>query len=174
MMTNAVATGRREDGNLAALGRELGLHDSWLLPALRTFGLDERSACLVTWLPAIELAWIDGLTGAERRRLLYLLHARYPALDNRAAALVTGWLAERPADELFRVARRTLRAQLSALPPSERPALRARVVGPCVAITDVSGGVSGFGARSRAEESWLQRLSIALRTPDERAGRQRR
>lgn len=157
------------DPAVEALGLELGVHDTWLLHTLRTYGVDQKSARLVPWLPAIELAWIDGLTSAERRRLLQLVHLRHPALADEAIALLTSWLSKRPAEGLFRTARRTLRSQLNALPPVERPALRARVVGPCVDIADVSGGVLGFGARSRAEDAWLQRLSIALRTSDERA-----
>lgn len=165
-MTENVATDRTERD---AFGRELGVTDWWLVHELRAFGLGRRSACLVPWLPAIELAWVDGLAAAERRHLLGLLNARYPALDRQASQLLAGWLAKRPADRLFRIARRTLRAQLMALPVNERAALRARVMGPCVAIAHVSGGLLGFGVRSRSEQAWLQRLVIALRVPDERA-----
>lgn len=165
-MTENAATDRTE---LDALGRELHVTDWWLVHELRAFGLGRRSACLVSWLPAIELAWVDGLTTAERRQLLGLLYARHPELDRQARQLLAGWLAERPADRLFRVARRTLRAQLMAMPVNERAALRARVMGPCVAIADVSGGLLGFGVRSRSEQAWLQRLAIALRVRDERA-----
>lgn len=165
-MTGHVTTERAE---LDALGRELQVTDWWLVQALRTFGLDRRSACLVPWLPAIELAWVDGLTAAERRQLSGLLYARHPTLDRHAGWLLSRWLANRPADGLFRIARRTLRAQLAALPSDERAALRARIVGPCVAVADVSGGLFGFGARSRSEQAWLQRLAIALRVPEDPA-----
>jgi hypothetical protein len=158
-MTDPMATDREQD----ALGRELQVTDWWLVHTLRRFGLDRRSACLVPWLPAIELAWVDGLTAAERRQLLGLLYARHPALDRHAIQLLEGWLAARPADALFRIARRTLRAQLMALPVNERAALRARVIGPCVAVADASGGLFGFAAKSRPEHAWLQRLAITLR-----------
>ncbi len=76
------------------------------------------------------------------------------ALDRRA------WLCTRPGRSV--VGRRVLHAQLAALPPAERPALIARVVGPCTDLADVSGGLRGFAAVSAAERDWLLTLAGEL------------
>ena len=55
-----------------------------------------------------------------------------------------------------------LHAQLAALPPVERPALIARVVGPCADLADVSGGLLGFAAVSTDERDWLLTLAGEL------------
>ena len=55
-----------------------------------------------------------------------------------------------------------MHAQLAALPPAERPALIARVVGPCADLAEVSGGLLGFAAVSADERDWLLTLAGEL------------
>lgn len=144
------------------LAHALGITDRARARALASFGVEPESAFLVTWLPAVELAWIGGLTQAERRRLIGLIHCRHANLPDCAERLLDRWLARRPHDALFRVARRVLHAQLAALAPAERPALIARVVGPCSALAAVSGGLLGFAAVSTDEHDWLLTLADEL------------
>jgi len=140
----------------------LGITNRATARALASFGVEPVSALLVTWIPAVELAWIGGLTQAERRRLIGLVHGRHANLPGRAERLLDDWLARRPNDALFRVGRRVLHAQLAALPPAERPALIARVVGPCADLAEVSGGLLGFAAVSADERDWLLTLAGEL------------
>lgn len=149
----------------AAIGRlqqELGLSDPWLPGVLHRFGLDESCAALVSWLPAIELAWLGGLTWREHQRLLTLITQRHATLPPRAARLLIAWLTHPPPVNLCRVARRTLRAQIDTVSAAERDALRARVIGPAVAVASVSGGAFGFGAISAAESAAIRQLSDYL------------
>lgn len=150
-----------------ALAQALGITDRGLARVLTAFGFDQTCAPLVAWIPAIELAWIGGLTAPERHRLLGLVHGRHGVLDPRAEVLLRRCLARRPAHALFRAARRVLRAQLEALPPDERPALRARVIGPCTELAQVSGGLLGLAAVSEDEQDWLLALADDLRLPEE-------
>ena len=92
------------------------------------------------------------------------MNASGPAvgLDAVAERLLDDWLARRPNNALFRVGRRVLHAQLAALPPAERPALIARVVGPCADLAEVSGGLLGFAAVSADERDWLLTLAGEL------------
>ncbi len=152
-----------EDG----LRRALGLDDRALVRVAGSFGLDATCAPLVAWIPTIELAWHRGLTDGERERILKLVYERHGVLGARAEVLLHEWLARRPPDALFRTARRVLRAQLANLPPHERPAVRARVIGPCATVAEVSGGFLGFGAVSADEQVWLLALADDLRLPDE-------
>lgn len=41
------------------LRQSLGLDDPWLAQQLHALGFDTSSACLVPFVPAIELAWIE-------------------------------------------------------------------------------------------------------------------
>ena len=144
------------------LAHALGITNRATARALASFGVEPVSALLVTWIPAVELAWSGGLTHAERRRLIGLVHRRHANLPDRAERLLDDWLARRPNNALFLVGRRVLHAQLAALPPAERPALIARVVGPCTDLADVSGGLLGFAAVSADERDWLLTLAGEL------------
>lgn len=149
------------------LEEAIGVRDPGLVRVLDAFGLDATCSFLVAWLPAIELAWMSGLSHTERTRLLDGVRARHGALSARGEELLADWLRRQPSAALFRTARRALRAQLAALPPDERPGVRARIIGPCVSIAEASGGLLGFGTISPGELTWLETLARALRAPDE-------
>lgn len=149
------------------LGRELGIQDARLLRVLYAFGLDDTCGPLVSWIPAVELAWVGGLTARERKRLLQLVRARHAAIGASGERLLADWLRRRPPDALFRTAKRALRAQLTGVPPIERPALRARVIGPCVELAHASGGVLGCAAMSADERTWLETFTAELQLPDD-------
>lgn len=144
------------------LRQSLGLDDPWLARQLHALGFDASCACLVPFVPAIDLAWVDGLTRREHQRILTLIGQRHPHLSVAARRLLSCWLAQPPSRAVVRTVRRILRDQLSGLAPLERPALRARVVGPCVDLAYISGGLQGRGDLSRSEEAWLRRLAHAL------------
>jgi hypothetical protein len=119
------------------LATALGIADQGSARALVSYGFEPGSAFLVTWLPVVELAWLDGLTQREKRRLKDLVRARHLHLTNHAERLLDDWLRRKPNDALFRIGRRVLRAQLAAFSPAECPALVARVIGPCVDLAHV-------------------------------------
>ena len=155
----AVSVDRRDHH---PLGSALHVNDPQLIRLLESFGFDHTCADLVAWLPAIELAWLDGMTRAEHDRLCQLIHARHPVLSQRAAELLKDWLRRRPSNALFRTARRVLRAQIRELPSDERPALRARILGPCVDVGEVSGGIWRFRTLSEREREWLEQFAHSL------------
>ena len=144
------------------LATALGIADQGSARALASYGLEPESAFLVTWLPAVQVAWLGGLTQAEERRLKELVRARHSNLPDHAERLLDGWLLRKPHDALFRIGRRVLHFQLTALSPAERPALIARVGGPCVDLAHVSGGVLGVGAVSADERACLRTLAAEL------------
>ncbi|HWI17449.1 MAG TPA: hypothetical protein VNT81_06870 [Vicinamibacterales bacterium] len=146
------------------LQKALGLPDPWLAGVLHHWGFDDTCADLLPWIPAISVAWIEGLTLAEHQRLVALIEQRHRSLSPRAKVLLTAWLSDPPPAYLVRVARRTLCEQLAGLHGAERDALHARVLGPCEDIARVSGGRFGFGAISAAEGVMLRELSRRLST----------
>lgn len=158
-----VRVARHEDD---ALAKALGVHDPNLVRVLGAFGFDPTSAELLQWVPAIELAWLDGMTRAEHERLRRLIQQRHPALSPRAAELLKDWLRRRPSNAFFRTARRAIRAQLRSLPPEERPTVRARVLGPCVDVGEASGGIWGYRTLSTREQAWLEQFAHTLQQAD--------
>ena len=135
---------------------------------LGSCGFDATCAPLVPWIPAIELVWGLDLTDRERQWVQRLVYERHGVLGARAEVLLHEWLTNRPPGIVFRTARRVLHAQLATLPPDERPALRARVIGPCAALALVSGR-----PLTRTEPSdayvWLLTLADTLLLPDDQA-----
>lgn len=140
--------------------------DPLIARALESFGITGDAIDLVTWIPAIELAWLGDVTDAERTRLVSLVKQRHPDLSVWSKGLLEEWLRRRPANALFRTARRALRAHLHALPPEERPSVRARIIGPCLDVADASGGLFGYRAASSQERAWLRALEAGLHIDD--------
>jgi hypothetical protein len=108
------------------------------------------NAVLVEWLPAVDVAWLDGADEAERDEL-----RRRFTTDGRAtgdgAALLDEWLAHRPARGLFAAGRRALRHRLHGLDDDARRAAIARIVAVCEAAGAAAGGFLGIGALSSDE-----------------------
>lgn len=155
--------------NAHALGRALGLRDRALVRVVSSCGFDATCAPLVPWIPAIELGWMLGLTDRERGWVLRLVYERHGVLGVRAEVLLHEWVTSRPSDAIFRTGRRVLRAQLGTLPPEERAALRARVVGPCAALAVASGRLLSPAAEPFDTYVWLLALADNLLLPDDRS-----
>lgn len=138
--------------------RALGVADPSLAAVLRDHGFDDSCLCLIEWLPAIQLAWVGGLTRSEHRRVLALVSQRHPLLTSRASALLTSWLTQPPSAGVVRLARRVLRARLAALPPGEQKALRVRIMGACLDVA-FAAGPGRPGGVSGEEQAWLVRFT---------------
>ena len=121
------------------------------------------------WIPAIELVWMLDLTDRERQWVLQLVYERHGILGARAEVLLHEWLVNRPSDVVFHTARRVLRAQLANLRSEERPALRARVIGPCAALAVVSGRLLARRAEPVDVYLWLLALADNLLLPADRS-----
>lgn len=135
-----------------ALARTLDLWDAGIVRTLDGV----QSTHLLTWVPAIELAWLGGMTDTKREHLLRFILSRHGSLPHQVQRLLRGWLTRGPSDAFFQAARHVLVTQLLALPVDERPAFVARIIGPCMAIASPdSGGLAGI---SPAERGWLTSL----------------
>ena len=148
----------------AALAQALGAPDVGAFEPLFAHGLRASTAALIEWLPAVELAWLDGTNEAERHALRGHFHG-----DDRASAegtaLLDGWLTRRPLDELFAAGRLALRARLPTLGADEREALVARVLALCEATGRAAGGYFGVGALSSHERSHISVIQGDLERP---------
>jgi len=123
--------------DLAATLSDLGLH-----PA--------AGLVLVLW-PLVEVAWVDGVTGSERRSVLDAL-GRALFFPTVCQDVVEAWLDRVPSPD-FGPAWEAAATELgAALPPDHRRALAAALV---ESARRVASGVFG---PNRAEEALLQRI----------------
>ncbi len=147
-----------------ALAEALGASDLDASEHLHAYGLRASTAVLVEWLPAVEVAWLDGADEAERHALRVLVNS-----DGRATAegmaLLDGWLAQRPPEELFVAGRRALKARLRVLDPDEREAVVARIVAICEATGRAAGGYFGVGSLSSDERRQISVIQSDLERP---------
>lgn len=134
----------------SGLARALGMPDADACAPLYAHGLRASTAALVEWLPAVEVAWLDGADEAERHALRVHFN-----IDDRAStdglALLDGWLTQRPPDEFFVTGRRALKTRLGTLEADAREAVVARIVALCEATGRAAGGCFGLGALSSDE-----------------------
>ncbi|MGE3841003.1 MAG: hypothetical protein AB7I50_05395 [Vicinamibacterales bacterium] len=157
---------RQRESEREALAQALGLTEPAMVEALHREGLRAESVRLLELVPAVEVAGIDGVDAAERKRLVRELAQASP--DQQAERLVQDWLDRRPHADFFAAAIGGLRAQLSSLATEgERAALRRRVVDASTAVARSSGGLLGVGALSASEQRRIDRLEAEL---DEAAG----
>ena len=151
-------------GERAALAEALGALDPDSADRLHACGLRASTAALVEWLPAVEVAWLDGADGAER----HALRVHFNVDDRTSAegmALLDGWLTRRPPEALFVAGRLAVKARLHALGAEEREAVLARILGLCEATGRAAGGYFGVGSLSSDERRQITVIQGDLERP---------
>jgi hypothetical protein len=148
----------------AELAKALATPDLTVAESLYAHGLRASTAALVEWLPAVEVAWLDGADEAERHALRV-----HVTVDGRAStegiALLDSWLTQRPPETLFAAGRVALRARLHALDAVDREALMARILALCEATGRAAGGYFGLGSLSSDERSHIAGIQEDLARP---------
>lgn len=152
---------RQRQDELAAA---LGTHDAEAVNRLYVWGMRADSAALLEWLPALEVAWLDGADEGERQ----LFRERFNATAPPAAArqLLEEWLARRPSHALFAAGRIAIRRRLQRQPEAERLASIDRIVRLCEDAGRAAGGVLGFGALSNDERHHIEYIRHDLERED--------
>ena len=148
----------------AALAQALGALDADACEPLFAQGLRASTAELVEWLPAVEVAWVDGADEAERHALRV-----HVTVEGRASAegmvLLDGWLTQRPPEEFFLAGRGAIKARLGGLDADEREDVVARIVALCEATGRAAGGYFGLGSLSSNERHQITHIQRDLERP---------
>jgi len=173
--TNTIHTDERESSlarrearraaERAALAAALGTSDADTIQRLHAIGLRARNAAMVEWLPAVDVAWLDGLDDAERLALQSEF-AMLGEVNEEAHELLNRWLTHRPASTLFEAGRGALRARLMMLDPATRQDAMSRIVQACVAAAEASGGTCSVSAFSSDEQRHLNFILAELQPPN--------
>ena len=153
----------RRAAERAALAEALGTTDRDTVERLHAVGLRARSAAMVEWLPAVDVAWLDGLDEAERRAL-QLEFATLGEVNDEARALLEDWLTRRPPNERFEAGREALRSRLAMLDPVTSQDAMDRIVQACTAAAEASGGIFGVSAFSTDERQHMDYILSEVRT----------
>lgn len=149
------------------LSAKTGLHDPDLLKDLQDLGFSPETVAVLPLVPIVQMAWAEGgITKAERELLLTLARQRGIAQGSAADALLSQWMATRPAEDVFARATRLIRAILETGGPDSEAAAHWTaddVIKYSESITAASGGVFGLGKVSADERETLANIAEALK-----------
>ena len=147
-----------------ALGTALGLHDPAVVIPLYEAGVRAESIGVLEWLPAIEVAWVDGVEMPERDELSRQFSESAGA-DGAGVSLIHHWLYSRPPQEALSAARHALRHRLTQLDEDNRQALLNRVSSRCEIVGRAAGGWFGIGMVSADERQHIEHIRESLGDP---------
>ncbi|MFN7984990.1 MAG: hypothetical protein U0Q11_24365 [Vicinamibacterales bacterium] len=143
------------------LGDALGLHDTDVVFPLHEAGLRAATVGLLEWMPAIEVAWVDGVDAAEREELSRRFEEG-AGPDGVGVSLINEWLFSRPSHEAMDAARRALRHRVGLLDADSRADLMRRIATRCEIVGRASGGWFGLGMLSDDERETIDRIREGL------------
>jgi hypothetical protein len=148
-----------------ALGQKTGLDDPEMLHELQSLGFTPETVSLLPLVPLVQVAWAEGgVSAAERDLIVKLARARGVTEGSAADRQLSGWLATRPAPEIFTSAARLISALL-AVPAAASSGLGADdLVRYCESIAAASGGMFGIGRISGDERALLSSIAADLGT----------
>ena len=154
---------RREAAESARLLGATGIADPILLDELVHFGFTPETLPALSVVPLLEVAWTDGKVDDYERRAIHAdraLAEMDPA--GPSAAMVYGWLVDRPAGGVFRLWWELTHAAARGLAAEERAAVEADMLARATAVARASGGFLGIGSPTSSEEHvTLERIKAA-------------
>jgi hypothetical protein len=141
-----------------------GIGDDALLTRLADLGFDASSLLAFALVPAVEVAWADGIIDeAERTHILARLTPEPFASSSPTYEMIASWLSRRPPAELFDAWVAYTRALCAGLAPADRQWLAAGIVRRSEEVAKASGGLFGVALRkSSAEADVLRKIEAAF------------
>ncbi len=147
---------------IAQFREATGIQDAKVLQALYDLGVSPASLAALRVFPLIAVAWADDKTTAAERTTVHMIADRYIQPDSAAATLLKQWLDHQPTEAMFEAWEIYANAMFESLPASESASLKKTLVEEINEVATASGGIMGWGAVSRTEESAIMRIKAAL------------
>ncbi|HEX6899031.1 MAG TPA: hypothetical protein VF789_04930 [Thermoanaerobaculia bacterium] len=147
-----------------ALAEKLQVDEPALLEGIKKLGvtLDTGSAFILA--PLVEVAWADGdVSHAERAAILHIAKQRGVEPGSADYRQLLDWLAQRPSDEIFRMALKAIRIGISVLPPDEAEQRIAAMIKACEEVAKAAGGLSGLLQLERVSQGEVAVLAAVRR-----------
>lgn len=155
-----------------------GIPDSDVVGRLAGLGIRADTLAALTLIPLVEVAWADGrLDDGERQAVLSGAESYGLTAESPSHGLLQVWLEHRPAPELLELWCDYIGEVSRQLSVESRLRLKGHILGRARAVAEAAGGLLGFVAVSREEESMLARLDAAfgtLATPESLRGEEGR
>jgi hypothetical protein len=152
------------DESRRALGAQSGIHDPALLQEIERLGFTPETVGLLPLVPILQVAWAEGGVSPEERKLiLEVARSRGIVADSAADRQLTGWLSNRPPQEVFARAGRLINAMLSAHSGQTGAMTPDDLVKHAESIAAASGGIFGMNKISKEERAALAQVQAALR-----------
>ena len=141
----------------------LGTMDDKLPTELQRVGITPETLALLHLAPLIEVAWAEGeVTARERELILAMAERRGVTPGSPAYEQLSGWLDQRPDQELFDRACEGARLLLAKLSPDERTTATNDLVKSCTLVAEAAGGILGMLAISPEEREALTHITSRL------------
>lgn len=131
----------------------------------RALGGDEKTLPLLTFAPAVQVAWAEGFMQAGERRTILELFAASGLADDDLKNELLGWLDERPSDDFFAAATEILSEWLAKMSSHRSAGLRDLLHERCVKVAEASTTIGlrpGTRAVSREERRQLELIGNQL------------
>jgi len=150
----------------ARLGLESsGIDDKDLVAKLAGADFDADSSRVLYMLPLLEVAWADGKIQAEERTQI-LSFAAERGIENtsKAYGLIEKWLAAKPSDSQFELAK-SLIGPIVAHAKLNHPEARDWILKSSQKVAEATGGLFGFGFKmvSKDEAEVIAALAKKLK-----------
>lgn len=155
---------RESEARRDALAAASGIRDAAVLDKLVASDISPETLAALALVPLVAVAWADG-TVEPKERDAVLAGAEQTGIEKRDVghALLEGWLAERPGDELLEAWREYVRGLHGTLDAVALAALKRDVLARARAVAEAAGGFLGLGRKvSSEEEAVLEDLERAF------------
>jgi len=149
---------KRED-----LKSATGITDDTVLDALINLGVNSGSLAAISIAPMVLVAWANGtindkeceavMAGAEKSGI---------ASGSTAAKMLSGWLTEKPGDDLAVAWKGYIGAINLKLPAGDQVELGEQIMARCNNVAEAAGGFLGLGSISANEKAVLDIVKATL------------
>jgi len=130
-----------------------GISDEEVLEHLVRMRIAPDTWTAISLVPLVEVAWADGkIEDRERNAVLSAAEANGVLPGSAAYALLESWLVRRPDGRLLEAWGEYIVELCAKFGPSERAAVKEKIIGRARQVAQATGGFLGFGNRISPEE----------------------
>ncbi len=141
------------------LARASGISNEAVLKSLEADGINASTVAALSLVPLVWVAWADyDMESGESSAVLKAAAMAGIADGSEAQQLITGWLANRPSEALFRHWQEYVAATTATMDDADRQRLRDEVTGRARAVAEAAGGFLGIAKISQAERDALAEI----------------